>query len=96
MLDRDDDRKAATREMVEVIRDYLGARYRVATLRPDVERAARAGSRRLAPEEERRAGRGLARALRPREVRRPARDADDARGVLDDARALIVDDDAAR
>lgn len=31
-LDRDDDRKAGYAEMVEVIREYLGARYRVATL----------------------------------------------------------------
>ena len=32
VLDRDDDRKAGYAEMVDVIREYLGARYRVATL----------------------------------------------------------------
>lgn len=32
VLDRDDDRKEGYGQMVEVIRDYLGARYRVATL----------------------------------------------------------------
>lgn len=31
-LDRDDDRKGGYAEMVDVIREYLGARYRVATL----------------------------------------------------------------
>jgi hypothetical protein len=31
VLDRDDDRKTGYAEMVDVIRDYLGARYRVAT-----------------------------------------------------------------
>jgi len=31
VLDRDDDRKRGYQEMVEVIREYLGARYRVAT-----------------------------------------------------------------
>jgi hypothetical protein len=31
VLDRDDDRRAAYAAMVDVIRDYLGARYRVAT-----------------------------------------------------------------
>ncbi|HEY5947602.1 MAG TPA: BatD family protein [Kofleriaceae bacterium] len=32
VLDREDDRKAGYAEMVDVIREYLGARYRVATL----------------------------------------------------------------
>jgi hypothetical protein len=32
VLDRDDERKRGYQEMVDVIRDYLGARYRVATL----------------------------------------------------------------
>jgi hypothetical protein len=32
VLDRDDDRKRGYAEMVDVIREYLGARYRVATL----------------------------------------------------------------
>ncbi|NVB82148.1 MAG: hypothetical protein HOV81_27450 [Kofleriaceae bacterium] len=32
VLDRDDDRKAGYASMVDVIREYLGARYRVATL----------------------------------------------------------------
>src|SRR5690606_1229765 len=32
VLDRDDDRKQGYAEMVDVIREYLGARYRVATL----------------------------------------------------------------
>ena len=44
MLDRDDERKRGYAEMVEVIREYLGARYRVATLRSDDRSSCCSGS----------------------------------------------------
>ena len=53
VLDRDDDRKEGYAEMVDVIREYLGARYRVATLDLTIERADASRSRRSRPSDER-------------------------------------------
>ena len=73
VLDRDDERKLGYTQMVEVIREYLGARYRIATLRSDELRAA-ATAREGRARPRARARRGVARALRHRQVRRLPRD----------------------
>jgi len=52
VLERDDDRKRGYLEMVEVIRDYLGMRYRVATLDLTTSELVRALDK-IAPEHER-------------------------------------------
>jgi hypothetical protein len=52
VLDRDDDRKHGYAEMVDVIRDYLGARYRVATLDQTSAELMRS-LRKVAPDHER-------------------------------------------
>ena len=61
VLDRDDDRKGGYAEMVEVIREYLGARYRVATLDLTTRELLRRLER-VAPAGRARARRDLARA----------------------------------
>ena len=53
VLDRDDDRKLGYAEMVDVIRDYTGARYRVATLDLTTYELMRALAKAQAPFEER-------------------------------------------
>ena len=89
VLDRDDDRKRGYAEQVEVIREYLGARYGVATLELTTAELLRALSK-LASDVER----GLIAAWLERcdLVRYGGyrATAGDARGVLADARALIV------
>ena len=69
VLERDADRKTGYTEMAEVIRDYLGARYRLTTSEPTtlelVARARQDGR----PRTRARARGGLARALRSRQVR---------------------------
>ncbi len=52
VLDRDADRKTGYAEMVDVIRDYLGARYRVATLDLTTSELMRALAK-VAPDDER-------------------------------------------
>lgn len=89
VLDRDDDRKGGYLEMIEVIRDYIGARYRIPTTELTTSELVRQLER-TAPEQERvlvsewldacdlvRYGGLLA---------TPAQ----ARKTLDDARALVV------
>ena len=74
VLDRDDERKAGYAEMVDVIRDYLGARYRVATHDLTTAELMRALARGRARPTSVAMVDGWLDELRPREVRRPARD----------------------
>jgi hypothetical protein len=53
VLERDDDRKRGYQEMVEVIRDYLGARYHVATLDLTSAELMRSLAKAAAPADER-------------------------------------------
>jgi hypothetical protein len=90
VLDRDDDRKTGYAEMVDVIRDYLGARYRVATLDLTSAELVRSLRKAAAPEDERElVERWLERCdiVKYGGLRTTA---DDARGVLDAARQLII------
>jgi hypothetical protein len=89
VLDRDDDRKAGYTEMVEVIREYVAARYRVAItdlttseLLRRLERAAPAEERALVETWLERCDIVKYGGLRATRA--------DARTTLDDARALVV------
>jgi hypothetical protein len=53
VLDRDDERKAGYADMTGVIREYLGARYRVATLDLTTSELMRSLAKSDAPEDER-------------------------------------------
>jgi hypothetical protein len=89
VLDRDDDRKRGYQEMVEVIRDYLGARYRVATLDLTTSELLRALAKH-APEGERVM---IAAWLERCDLVKYGgfrATTTDARGVLADARTLVV------
>lgn len=89
VLDRDDDRKAGYAQLVDVIRDYLGARYRVAT-RDLTSSELMRRLRPVAPEEERAMiDSWLARCDVVKYGGLQA-SAIEAHGVLDDARALVV------
>ncbi len=89
VLDRDADRRTGYAEMVEVIRDYVGARYRIATSELTSSELLRRLER-AAPEDERLlverwlAGCDLVKYGGLRTTK------DQARGTLDEARALIV------
>jgi hypothetical protein len=89
VLDRDDDRKAGYAEMVEVIRDYLGARYRVATYDLTSAELMRALSK-VAPTNER----ALVEPWLDRcdivKYGGMRATTDDARGVLEGARQLVI------
>jgi hypothetical protein len=89
VLDRDDDRKGGYDQMVDVIREYLGARYRVATLDltphellVQLEKVAPADEHDLVE-----AWLGACELVKYGGLRATQ---DEARRVLDDARALIV------
>ncbi|MBA3391622.1 MAG: hypothetical protein H0T89_03210 [Deltaproteobacteria bacterium] len=89
VLDREDDRRTGYAEMVEVIRDYVGARYRIATSELTSSELLRRLER-AAPDDERLlverwlAGCDLVKYGGLRTT------GDQARATLDDARALIV------
>ncbi|MDB4960845.1 MAG: hypothetical protein JWP01_844 [Myxococcales bacterium] len=88
VLDREDDRKSGYAEMVDVIRDYIGARYHVATR--DLTTSELLRRLRAAPAEERAMiGTWLERCdvVKYGGLRATA---GEAHGVLDDARALVV------
>jgi hypothetical protein len=89
VLDRDDDRKTGYAEMVDVIRDYLGARYRVATLDLTTSELMRALAK-IAPDDER--ARIEAWLERCDIVKYGGFRAtgEDAAGVLSGARALVI------
>ena len=91
ILERDPERKGGYGAMVDVIRDYVGARYRVATRDLTIARAVSPARRRRAGGRAR-GGRGVARALGDiDQVRGRARASVwDARGVLGEARKLVL------
>jgi hypothetical protein len=89
VLDRDADRKRGYAEMVDVIREYTGARYRVATLDQTTAEVLKT-LQKVAPEDERaRIASWLERCdiVKYGGLRATS---DDARGVLDSARALVM------
>ncbi len=89
VLDRDDDRKAGYAEMVEVIRDYLGARYRVATLDLTTSELVRALAK-VAPEHERLLVEAWLERCDLVKYGGFRATADDGRAVLADARGLVI------
>jgi hypothetical protein len=89
VLDRDDDRKGGYAEMVGVIREYLGARYRVASLDLTTYELMKKLAK-VAPDDERaRVERWLERCdlVKYGGFRATT---EDARGVLEDARQLVI------
>jgi hypothetical protein len=89
VLDRDDDRKRGYAEMVEVIREYTGARYRVVTLDQTTAELMRA-LKKVAPADE---CAQIAHWLERCDIVKYGgleATADDARGVLDGARTLVM------
>lgn len=89
VLDRDDDRKGGYAEMVAVIREYLGGRYHVATLDLTTAELMRSLSK-AAPEDERHQ---IVNWLERCDIVKYgglAASAEDARGVLDGARTLVM------
>ncbi|MDQ3334801.1 MAG: hypothetical protein M4D80_06560 [Myxococcota bacterium] len=89
ILEREDDRKAGYLEMIEVIRDYLGQRYHVATSELTTSELSRRLER-VAPEEERllvEAWLDACDLVRYGGLRTTAKA---AHQTLDDARALVV------
>jgi hypothetical protein len=89
VLDRDDDRKSGYLEMIEVIRDYVGARYRIATGEMTTAELMRQLER-VAPEQERllvEAWLDACDLVRYGGLRATAAQ---ARQTLDDARAVVV------
>lgn len=89
VLDRDADRKKGYAEMVDVIRDYLGARYRVAT-RDLTSRELVRELRAVAPEEERTMIESWLERCDRVKYGGQRVTAVHGYGALDDARALIV------
>jgi hypothetical protein len=89
VLDRDDDRKAGYLEMVEVVRDYVGARYRIHATELTSSELLHRLARAAPPEEVALVGGWLEQCeLVKYGGLRATRD--QAHGTLDDARALIV------
>ena len=89
VLDRDDDRKRGYAEMVDVIRDYTGARYRVVTLDQTTAELMRA-LKKVAPTDEcTQIASWLERCDIVKYGGYKASDAD-ARAVLDGARTLVI------
>jgi hypothetical protein len=89
VLDRDDDRKRGYAEMVEVIREYTGARYRVVTLDQTTAELMRA-LKKVAPADE---CAQIAHWLERCDIVKYGglkATGDDARGVLDGARTLVM------
>jgi len=89
VLDRDDDRRAGYASMVEVIRDYLGARYRVAT-RDLTSSELMRRLRKVAPDEERAMIESWLDRCDVVKYGGLRASAPEAQAVLDDARALVV------
>jgi len=89
VLDSDDDRKRGYHEMVEVIREYLGARYRVATL-DLTSHELMIQLEKVAPEDERLLVEAWLERCDLVKYGGLRASRDEARQVLDDARALIV------
>jgi hypothetical protein len=89
VLDRDEDRKAGYAEMGGVIREYLGGRYRVATLDLTTAELMRSLGK-AAPDDERTQ---IAAWLERCDIVKYGgmrATAEDARGVLDGARTLVM------
>jgi hypothetical protein len=89
VLDRDDDRKRGYHEMVDVIREYLGARYRVATL-DLTSHELMIELEKVSPEDERLLVEAWLERCDLVKYGGLRASRDEARQVLDDARALIV------
>jgi hypothetical protein len=89
VLDRDDDRKSGYAEMVEVIREYLGARYRVATLDLTTYELIRSLAKVAPDHEQRLVEQWLERCDIVKYGGFRATDAD-AHGVLEAARQLVI------
>jgi hypothetical protein len=89
VLDRDDERKSGYAQMVDVIRDYLGARYRVATLDLTTSELVRALAK-AAPEHERTLVEAWLERCDLVKYGGFRATADDGRAVLADARGLVV------
>lgn len=89
VLDRDDDRKGGYADMVRVIREYLGARYRVASLDLTTAELMRSLAK-VAPEDERQQ---IAAWLERCDIVKYGglrATLEDAHGVLDSARTLVM------
>jgi hypothetical protein len=89
VLADDEKRRDGYAQMVEVIREYLGARYRVATLDLTSSELVRKLGK-IAPEEERMLVEEWLEACDLVKYGGFATSSDEAQGVLDDARALVV------
>ena len=89
IFDRDEDRKAGYLEMIEVIREYLGLRYHIATGELTTSELVRRLER-VAPEEERLLVEAWLDACDLVRYGGLQTTAKDARKTLDDARALVV------
>ncbi len=90
LLERDEDRKRGYAEMVDVIREYTGARYRVATLDQTTAEVMRSLAKAGAPADERaQVASWLERCDIVKYGGLRATD-DDARAVLDAARTLVM------
>jgi hypothetical protein len=89
VLERDDDRKRGYAEMVQVIREYTGARYRVASLDLTTAELLRTLAK-VAPDDERAQIASLLERCDIVKYGGLRTTADDARAVLDAARTLVM------